>query len=232
MTSPSYQLQNKDSAATNDLITINEDIVACIDCDKIFKSDEVFFAHAKTCQPIRIRKKQTKRKKSVFEINVQCDQCGNYYANTNSLQNHTKNSHGTETFICFICGTFFKSRKDLNSHIINHNEATIPCDQCDQVYKKRNRLRRHINVVHLKIKNHKCDLCDKRFGTSKALRDHKTAIHEKLKPFACLVCEFKCAKYGNLNLHSERKHGISKMSKTEYNGLVTRGRGEHPFLTK
>ena len=82
----------------------------------------------------------------------------------------------------------------------------------------------------MKIKNHKCDLCDKRFGTSKALRDHKTAIHEKLKPFACLVCEFKCAKYGNLNLHREHKHGIAKMSKTEYNDLLARG--EHPFLTK
>ena len=151
--------------------------------------------------------------------------------NTKSLQNHRRERHGNETFICSVCGTSFRSKRDLESHSISHKEPTISCNQCDRVYNRRAFLSRHIRVVHLKLKNYKCDLCDKRFSSSKPLKEHKTAIHDKLKPFACLMCDFKCAKYYNLNLHRERKHGILKrMSKTEYNDLVASR--EHPFLAK
>ena len=268
MSSSNSQLQNKDSTVTTDIKpgAINADVIACIDCDKIFKSDEAFFLHGKICQSLKncpfcsrkrpvgstvkhlykhVKKSHASESETVPFRNivdeyalylqsaierVQCDKCGNYYANPQSLDNHIRDRHGNESFICSICGSSFRSKRDLESHSVTHNKATIPCDQCDQVYKKRTFLNRHIKVVHMNIKNHGCDLCDKRFRSTKALNEHKTAIHDKLKPFACLKCDFRCAKYFNLNLHRERKHVLQKMLKTEYDDLVAKG--EHPFLGK
>ena len=159
---------------------------------------------------------------------IQCDKCGNYYANVNSLDNHKRDRHGSETYICSICGASFKSKRDLESHKISHNQATIPCEHCGQVYKRRTHLNRHIKIVHLQIRNHKCDICDKRFRSQKDVRNHITAIHDKLKPFACVECEFRCAKYSNLNLHRQKKHGIPTMLKTHYDELLAKG--EHPFI--
>ena len=103
--------------------------------------------------------------------------------------------------------------------MIGHTKATISCELCGNLYRENRKLRRHMKIVHLKVKNHKCNVCDRKFGTTMGLKNHKLAIHEKLKPFSCLQCDYRTAKYGNINLHRRKVHGLEMMPKPEYDRL-------------
>ena len=51
------------------------------------------------------------------------------------------------------------------------------------------------------------------------MREHIMAIHEKIKPIACLLCDYRCVKYGNMNIHRRATHKLNKMPKSEYDRL-------------
>ena len=194
---------------------LKANLVVCIECENIFRTQEDFFAHAKSCNPIfkqkrckRIRRKnpskhelltrmfcpfcnkkrkvrttlmhlymhvtkfhvaesesdefkniveecashQTNKKKEL----VQCEECGINVKNSIQLQIHIGAVHRNESFKCSICERPFRSKRYLNFHSLTHTNATIPCEQCNQVFKKTSCLTRHTKVVHLKIKNMKC----------------------------------------------------------------------------
>ena len=244
-------MQKLQDSGIEEVLKVN--IIACINCDKIFKSDADFYTHAKACKPnrenlqicpfcrrklrngssvehlyIHVKKFHSTESESVpfkkieeefalMKQRVQCEKCGNHFASRHSLENHMRSLHVNETFTCTICDSTFNSKRYLHQHKIIHNiEPTIPCEYCGQVYRKEARLTMHIKRVHLQIRNFGCDICGKRFKSGKQLRDHSMAIHEKLKPYSCLLCSFECTKYGNLNLHRNKKHRIESMPKAEY----------------
>ena len=73
-------------------------------------------------------------------------------------------------------------------------------DQCDYKCKKTNRLRFHIDSVHLGVKPHLCDVCPAAFPTKGALNVHKLS-HSSERNFNCLFCEKAFHSKQNLITH-------------------------------
>jgi uncharacterized Zn-finger protein len=78
---------------------------------------------------------------------------------------------------------------------------------------KRNRLeqkgilKRHIKIVHDKIKEVKCEFCSQLFSLPTTLKMHIKSVHEKIRDLACPECDFKCSQIGGgLNKHIKAVH--------------------------
>ena len=97
---------------------------------------------------------------------------------------------------------------------------TIKCDKCDNMFKRKDHLRIHIEMVH--EKNYvPCKHCQRTFAQKGYLNKHITKVHfpEKLKLLECSMCENKYQEKDALKKHIESKH-ISTVFKCEECGSV------------
>ena len=74
-------------------------------------------------------------------------------------------------------------------------------------------LKRHINVVHDKIKNIKCDKCVYICSNNSHLKQHIKSFHNKIKDFKCDKCEYACSSNGYLKQHIKSIHERPIMDK-------------------
>ncbi|XP_053374494.1 zinc finger protein 567-like [Mercenaria mercenaria] len=124
----------------------------------------------------------------------------------------TKKKRGTvnrkdQLFPCEVCGAVVKHQY-LQRHRRTHEERTLACDQCDNVYNCKFKLRTHKKQVHTDEKKFICDECGKSFKAWPYLRQHRQ-IHIKERNILCPVCPMKF-KYAavlkvHLKTHSDQK---------------------------
>ena len=57
------------------------------------------------------------------------------------------------------------------------------CDKCDYTCSTNNHLKRHIKMVHDKIKDIQCNLCEYTCSTNSHLKQHIKQVHDKIKDF-------------------------------------------------
>jgi uncharacterized Zn-finger protein len=67
------------------------------------------------------------------------------------------------------------------------NKKPFKCDFCDYAAFKQSHIRRHIECVHEKLKQHQCCICHQSFGRKGTLNKHVQSVHENIKPFKCTV---------------------------------------------
>jgi hypothetical protein len=80
------------------------------------------------------------------------------------------------------------------------------CGQCNMVYSTAGTLKRHIKMIHDKIKDHACDQCEYKCGQVGTLNRHIKMIHDKIKDHLCDQCEFTCSEVGHLKQHIKAVH--------------------------
>lgn len=51
-------------------------------------------------------------------------------------------------FYCEVCFTIYPTEWELKRHAISHGPPTLPCPECELLFKRPTDLRRHINSVH------------------------------------------------------------------------------------
>ena len=120
------------------------------------------------------------------------------------LNGHMNDEHAKIKLKCDQCEKTFWTEKQLSNHKANHSYLTVDgsysCDQCDYRCKKTNRLRFHIDSVHLGVKPHLCDVCPAAFPTKGALNVHKLS-HTGERNFKCIFCEKAFHSKQNLITH-------------------------------
>ena len=62
--------------------------------------------------------------------------------------------------------------KNLLHHKNVHSEATYNCNECEESFKRKYNLKRHIENVHLKVECC-CEICGQRFPRQDTLKRHK-----------------------------------------------------------
>ena len=76
-------------------------------------------------------------------------------------------------------------------------------------------LKRHIKMIHDKIKDFKCDRCEYETSDSGNLKRHIKMVHDKTKDLKCDKCEYKTSTSGDLKKHKTTCTGNQKISSGE-----------------
>lgn len=112
---------------------------------------------------------------------------------------------------CDFCEYSSSVRSNVVKHIQgNHpseNMETYSCEKCDKVFTVFAHLTRHVQEVHLNVRDHKCEHCDSRFKRKDKLALHMAAIH-KINPIwhHCDECSWKSLQKGHLDEHKLQWH--------------------------
>lgn len=96
-----------------------------------------------------------------------CSYCGKCLKGAPALKNHISlyHSEGKSGMPCPIegCAKVCLTTKQLKNHIKTHDDDTKEiCPECGLLVANKHNLEKHINRIHLKLRNYACDLCEYR----------------------------------------------------------------------
>ncbi len=208
-----------------------------MDIDSIFKTD-AFISEPKPKTKKRIRKKtkakteksmeakaksasaktesassdETKKLDEEKQVEEECVECKKMLPKSN-MTNHMKYVH--KIFACPECPVTYKSSKGLRFHLEEHSGEAQLCTECNQLFRGRLTLRRHMKQVHTTQPWLQCDKCDKTYKTPTILRQHMEAEHsgiprELQKTHECHVCLKKFFTKGKVKEHIASVHSTER----------------------
>ena len=75
----------------------------------------------------------------------------------------------------------FNVEYQLNYHVLYGHEGgkKHTCPECNKCFTYKS-IKRHMDTVHLKLKNYKCDQCEVAYGQSGDLKRHKIRVHQNV----------------------------------------------------
>lgn len=94
-----------------------------------------------------------------------CSYCRKSLKGASALKNHVTLYHSNEapSISCPMdgCAKLCLTTKQLQNHLKTHNDDTKEiCPECGLLVANKHNLEKHINRVHLKLRNFACDLCE------------------------------------------------------------------------
>ena len=174
--------------------------------------------------------------KKVLKKSFGCSYCEKHFSQAKHAKRHERRIHTGEKQFAFKVAKdmLAKSPEDTvinghkkkdrtSDHTNNENRqvlansdkksATFSCDLCNKNLTTLGILKRHVRMVHEKIKPAVCDICNKNFISSYHLSRHVRVVHEKIKPFNCQECGKKFGVKSTLTIHLQFKHKRGKDDK-------------------
>ena len=180
-----------------------------------------------------------KKRKSVvqsqkIEIKTQqtCYICEASFTSFPKLKDHMISDHeGKNPLQCIFCNATFTTKQSLQGHVLSIHgrheqgfkdnntdelarEKVLPqCQECGKKFPSPNKLKRHYDGVHLKIKpvkkpgekrHRKCKFCEKSYF-GKIIYEHIKSVH---KLFPCRKCDHGSETEELLKKHIMLKHRI------------------------
>ncbi|RZF40011.1 hypothetical protein LSTR_LSTR002414 [Laodelphax striatellus] len=108
------------------------------------------------------------------KIYLKCLFCDMKFVQKRSRLKHYKTFHREEaSLICFICGTVFNTKENLENHSKTHDIKTFKCELCSATF-----CRRQQYLTHVKDHNkYLCVTCDKSYPNLKVLEQHEQDGH-------------------------------------------------------
>lgn len=224
----------------------------CQACGELFTNEDKYTKHMplshtnnnkNVIEEIKPKKKRRKPGQAITIADLTCNICQKVCRTLNSLCDHKRVHHSSESrrrYTCEMCGKSFLSKGTLKTHIMTHNKITpYQCRLCDKAFKFPNLLRRHVDT-HSGVKRFKCDQCGRAFRLQAQVKNHQIVhtdampyvcqycpksfkfksildIHERqhtgAKPYTCNECGMEFTNWSNYNKHSKRRHGTDLSKK-------------------
>jgi len=120
---------------------------------------------------------------------------------------------GPHGFRCEVCNKVRPNYISIQRHIKTHAEKNIPCPKCSARFKTKWELKSH-EIQHQENRKFSCDACNLDFINPSKLREH-LARHGGPRPFTCDVCGKDFSAQGNLTNH-RKQHFMEKPFKCQY----------------
>lgn len=115
---------------------------------------------------------------------IKCKKCERKFTRIGSYHKHLKR-HETYPFACtrLECRKMFITEQARDTHVSFYHTnrkgyltKTYPCDQCDKVYRGRDKLDIHVRTQHLGLR-HECHFCGKQYLERQSLIVHLFKHH-------------------------------------------------------
>ena len=152
-------------------------------------------------------------KKENHKDDFACDECNFKSPFRVGLTIHTEAVHNAEDFV---------TRKNIKQEMNPEStvstmiiKKTIKEQKIKTVQDKRKMnfnsvlkvaLKRHTQVVHMRLKKFTCKICKLKFNFAFNLKRHAKAVHMKIKEFSCEQCNFQSSYKSNLKNHVKSEH--------------------------
>jgi KRAB domain-containing zinc finger protein len=134
-----------------------------------------------------------------------CKICGKMLSDKSKLSKHIKVVHKQlKPFECLHCKKGFGTKQNLTFHLFSVYKLMKPSQGL--LSQKPNNLME----ADQELDSQKCKICGKMLSNKSNLRKHIKVVHEKLKPFECLHCEIGFSAKQNLTYHLYSVHKLMK----------------------
>ena len=171
---------------------INEDFSStqhfkCNVCKREFNSvsSKEFLAHIRSHvkTTIDIKEKNSKNEIKTFDCHV----CMKIFPTKDGLRRHILSMHKQkEKFRCDVCDKSFSHRTGILQHKkFVHRDKSFQCNKCEWKFTTPGDLKRHIERIHVKIKDYECKECNKEFFKKTDFNNHLSAVHEGIIAAKC-----------------------------------------------
>ena len=184
-----------------------EATIKCSSCPKLFPNKMTLLSHERVHD----------------ETKFLCSDCPISFKRIKRLEKHQYLVHEKplpfKSYSCDECGKEFFFSSDLHNHRRFHKkDPASTCDVCHKTFSRPLTMRKHIDYVHNKVKNHSCGQCDYKAGQKEKLQKHIRFVHEK-RMETCNICkgQFKHV-YHHVKIHSndfDNAWEVHKALKTE-----------------
>ena len=183
----------------------------CTQCGKNFGSGAMLNCHIKKVHEkdlnevkIRVCNVCQEEFKSKYDLNnhklivhegaqpLMCPQCPMAFARSINLGNHIRNVHTEKKFGCNKCGSKFKTKGILKTHVIRAHtdgEVTWKCAHCSETFETRSKRMKHVTEIHpeklrkLRLTTNYdtvervCPHCNETFKNKYFMKKHISAFH-------------------------------------------------------
>lgn len=159
----------------------------CDQCDYAHALQKGLQEHVRNCHP----------KESDLKV---CHICGYKTTLNHNLKEHIERTHEKKRrFTCNLCDAHFYRKNVMERHVrgnwlifkcfpqlkndhflVDHmGERPHKCSTCGETFKHMIVLKRHIKVIHLKIKE-TCSMCGNQYTDKKSLQKHQRIHHPEV----------------------------------------------------
>jgi len=106
---------------------------------------------------------------------------------------------------------FFSKRKNTGLFLKTCDPCRakrVKCPQCDASFSENKSVKRHIKMVHDKIRDHVCpkEECEAKFSMRSSLKLHVKTVHDKIRDYECDRCDMKFLTKKTLQDHVQGVH--------------------------
>ena len=128
------------------------------------------------------------------------------------FHSHRMTHRLNRSFVCTVvgCDKRFYNQKSLSGHKYRcHQRKTFICSEgCGKTFKIYSGMTRHVNSVHMSVKNYRCEWpgCEYTTYYKKDIDRHFKSVHTKEKNFVCGLCAKRFVQLCDLSEHKKISH--------------------------
>ena len=179
---------------------------------------------------------ETKVASPIKERSNKCNKCSYSVSEYLKLRQHKDNAHGDSivtkldaipldekeknvtTITTDVCQNLESDKSSGNnneSSIIYEKDRVFVCEHCPYKTSRSDELKKHCNVMHIKLNSYQCKLCEYRTYWKDDIKKHETRMHtntleilsdDQKRKYKCNICDKSYKSQGNLTDHIKHAH--------------------------
>ena len=159
--------QDRPKKKSSQKITSNSEKVVCNECPKTFKNKYNLKYHFD---------------RSHGGLTFLCSECPESFSKKKRLEKHLYIAHNkrlnNKLHNCDECGKDFFFKAEFSNHTkLHQRHPDLSCKMCGKTFSSQSAMRKHVKLVHDKVKDFCCNQCGSQFGRKDKLKIHIRNLH-------------------------------------------------------